>query len=35
MQVVYILDPYKSILHEEVAAPFTLATERIAIHVTD
>mgnify|MGYP001178230027 CR=1 FL=1 len=35
MQVVYILDPYKSILHEEVTAPFTLATERIAIHVTD
>lgn len=35
MQIVYIFDPYKSILHDEVRAAFVLHSERIAIHVTE
>ncbi|VAW34801.1 hypothetical protein MNBD_CHLOROFLEXI01-808 [hydrothermal vent metagenome] len=35
MQIIYLFDPYKSILRDEVRAPFVFSSFRIGIHVTD
>lgn len=35
MQIIYVLDPYKSILREEVTAPFVFSSFRIAIEARE